>query len=120
VGTWGTGIMDNDTSCEVYADYISLQQTLPKEKAMERMLTFYTGKINSYEESNNFWFAIALAQSETNSLQGDVFERVKKIIETGADIALWRELKATAEDIHTRTLELADFLMKLEKQHFNP
>jgi hypothetical protein len=115
MGTWGTGITDNDTACEVYADYISLIETLSVDSTMERMLGFYRAKLNSYEEKNNFWLAIALAQLETSTLQEMVLEKVKEIIETGADLALWKELKASEADVSSRKEILDDFLSTLTK-----
>lgn len=113
MGTWGTGIEDNDTASEVIADYYSLLETMSVEKVMERMIDFYRQKIESPEESNNFWLALASVQLETNTLQADVAERVRRIIETEADLLLWKELKASANDLELRKKELADFLTRL-------
>lgn len=115
MGTWGTGILENDTSSDVYADYMLLYETLSVEKIMERMTGLHKGKINSPEESTCFWLAIAVAQLETNTLQIEVFEKVKTIIVTDADIAVWKELKASIQDVESRAQELADFLDRLEK-----
>lgn len=115
MGTWGTGILDNDTASDVYADYISLIETLSIDLTMEKMLSFYKAKLNSHEEAHNFWFALALAQVETSTLQQAVVEKVKEIIETGADLALWKELKASDTDVNSRKEVLNNFLDLLTK-----
>jgi hypothetical protein len=117
MGTWGTGIKDNDTALDVYADYHSLLGTMELAGVMEKLMKFHRGKIESHEERNNFWLAIALAQWETNTLQSDVLQKVKTIIDTGVDIRLWEELKASKADIESRKRELANFLILIEKQN---
>ncbi len=113
MGTWGVGIEDNDTASEVIADYYSLHETMSVVQVMDRLTDFYKQKIESPEESNNFWLAVAKAQLETNTLQADVAERVRIIIETGADLMLWKELNASAKDLEAREEELTGFLARL-------
>lgn len=119
MGTWGTGIKDNDTSYDVYTDYISLIGTLSVDAAMERMLGFYKAKLNFHEEVHNFWFALALAQVDTSTLQLAVIEKVKEIIESGADLALWKELKASDADVKARKEVLNNFLDMLTQSQMN-
>ncbi|MES2554580.1 MAG: hypothetical protein V4604_00440 [Bacteroidota bacterium] len=113
MGTWGTGIKDNDTASDVYADFISLLESNSIEQAMEKLTVFYESKINSHEEHNNFWLAVASAQMDTNSLQMDIFERVRKIILSGKDLVLWQELKASETDLNLRKEALNEFLILL-------
>ncbi|WP_430402853.1 DUF4259 domain-containing protein [Fluviicola sp.] len=113
MGTWGIGIKDNDTASDVYADLISLLESNSIEQAMEKLTVFYQSKINSYEEQNNFWLAVASAQMDTNSLQTDIFDRVQKIILSGEDLVLWQELKASETDLNLRKEALNEFLILL-------
>ncbi len=99
MGTWGVGICDNDTACEVYSDYIELLKIISSNQVMEKMLSHYKSKINSYEEQNNFWFAIAFAQLETNTVKKEIFEKVESIILTEQDLKLWKELKASEKEL---------------------
>lgn len=115
MGTWGTGIQDNDTASDVYSDYISLLKTHSVEITMQKIAAHYASKINSYEESNNYWLALASAQLDTNTLQADVVDKVTTIIETGTDLALWKELKATEQDLETRKAVLNAFLIQLKE-----
>ncbi len=115
MGTWGTGIQDNDTASEVYSDYISLLKTYSIEITRQKITSHYQSKINSYEESNHYWLALAAAQLDTNTLQTDVVERVTTLIETGADLALWKELKASEQDLETRKAALNAFLTQVKE-----
>lgn len=77
------------------------------------MKSHYSSKINSHEEQNNFWLAIASAQFDTNTLQLEVFNHCKQIILSGDDILLWKELKANDSDVQSRKQALHDFLTHL-------
>lgn len=115
MGTWGTGITDNDTSSDVYSDYISLLETYSVELTRQKIADHYQSKINSHEENTNYWLALASAQSDTNTLQADVVEKITMIIESGTDLALWKELKATEQDLETRKTVLNAFLIRVKE-----
>ncbi len=113
MGTWGIGITDNDTASDVYADFVLLLKTNSIEKVMEKLTVHYQSKINSHEEQFNFWLAIASAQLDTKTLQNEIIEKVKKIILSGQDILLWKELSASESDINLRKETLDNFLTLL-------
>lgn len=115
MGTWGVGIIDNDTASDVYADFMLLIKTDTVEIVMKKMILHYLSKINSHEEQFNFWFAIARAQIDTKTLQTDIIEKVKEIILSGKDLLLWKELKASESDIILRIQTLNNFLTQLEQ-----
>lgn len=113
MGTWGIGITDNDTASDVHADFVLLLKTNSIEKVMEKMTVHYQSKINSHEEQCNFWLAIASAQLDTKTLQIEIIEKVKKIILSGQDLLLWKELNASESDINLRKETLNNFLTLL-------
>lgn len=113
MGTWGVGITDNDTASDIYADFVLLLKTNSIEEVMEKMTVHYQSKINSHEEQYNFWFAIASAQLDTNTLQMDIVEKVKQIILGGEDLLLWKELNASESDLNLRKEALNHFLTLL-------
>lgn len=113
MGTWGIGITDNDTASDVYADFILLLKINSIEKVMEKLTVHYQSKINSHEEQFNFWLAIASAQLDTKTLQIEIVEKVKKIILSGQDLLLWKELNASESDINMRKETLNNFLTLL-------
>lgn len=113
MGTWGTGITDNDTASEVYADYVSLLEIHSATQTMEKLVAFYRSKVESHEEQYHFWLAVAKAQLDTQTLQPDVFEKVKAIIVNEDDLRLWKELKASEADIQARQEVLNRFLNAL-------
>lgn len=56
---------------------------------------------------------MAKAQWECKQLDRELFERVKTIIETGADLEVWRRLEADEKDIKKRKIVLNKFLADL-------
>ena len=59
---------------------------------------------------------MAKAQWECKQLDKDIFERVKKIIEKGADLEVWRQLDADDKTIQKRKAVLDKFLADLQSE----
>ncbi|HEY5406551.1 MAG TPA: hypothetical protein VIJ92_05685 [Ginsengibacter sp.] len=117
MGTWGTNIKENDTSGDIYDNYFDLYNEGQHPVDISAKLILENKElINSPDDCNNFWFALALAQWETKSLDTDVFEKVKTIIESGSDLQVWEDLDADEKDIESRKVHLQDFLNKIQTE----
>ena len=98
MGAWGTGLYQDDTTCDVKEDYINLLKigTEPKD-AMKEMIENWKDCIEDVEEGPLFWFALA----DTQWKYGLLDEKVKKIalqyIEAGTDLERWKEDKKLYE-----------------------
>lgn len=111
MGAWGTAIASNDTYADVYGNFFDLyNEGLNVKDISEKLIFKNQGIINCDEDKNNFWFAIAKAQWECKELDGIILERVKTIIESGADIELWKDLDASNSDLKKRQIALEKFL----------
>ena len=92
MGAWGTGLYQDDTTCDVKEDYINLLKigTEPKD-AMKEMIENWKDCIEDVEEGPLFWFALA----DTQWKYGLLDEKVKKIalqyIEAGTDLERWKD-----------------------------
>lgn len=121
MGAWGTGIKDNDTSSDIYADFFDLynagQNPLDISK---KIISENKELIDNPDDCNNFWFSLALAQWETKSLDQAIFEKIKTIINDGKDIIVWKELDADETDIQKRKIVLFKFLEKLQTEKKRP
>lgn len=121
MGTWGNGILDNDTSSDIYGDFIDLYNEGQDPKTItEKLLNKNQYLIENPDDCTNFWFALALAQWETKSLNITVFDKVKDFIENDIDLAIWKELEASESDIRKRKLILQKFLEKLKSERIKP
>ena len=56
--------------------------------------------INDPDDCNSFWFALAKAQWDCKELDKELFKRVERIIDSGADLEVWKRLEATEKDIN--------------------
>ncbi len=121
MGTWGTGIIDNDTSNGVYSDFMELYAgDFPVEEILQRIVQENQFEINDYYERNNFWFAIGLASWETMSLNEETFQKIKEIIVSGSDLKIWKELDAEDKTSNKRKKELERFLKKISTPRKRP
>lgn len=115
MGTWGTAIKDNDTFADIYDEFFELYNNGEKPQDISKKLfADNQNLINDFEDSSNFWFALALAQWETKSLDNKVLATVEEIILTGKDLQSWRDLEADKGDIKKRKIVLDKFLEKLK------
>lgn len=115
MGTWGTGISSNDDFADVYAEFFDLyNEGRPVPEITELVIARNREMLGMPEAANNFWFAIAKAQWECKELQPEVFDRVKRIIDSESDLILWADLGASKSDIAKRRGVLNKFLLQLE------
>jgi hypothetical protein len=121
MGTWGTNIKENDTSGEIYDNYFALYNEGQNPiEISAKLISQNKELINNPQSSNDFWFALALAQWETKSLDADVFKKVESIIESGNDLQVWKELDADDGDIESRKVHLQSFLDKIRTERAKP
>lgn len=117
MGAWGTNIKDNDTSADIYADFFDLYNEGKNPTDISaKLLADNKELIDNPDDCNNFWFALALAQWETKSLDRIIFEKVKEIIESDNDIKVWKDLDADEKDLAKRKNALEKFFTKLQTE----
>lgn len=115
MGTWGNAISSNDTYADIYGDFFDLYNDgFDVIEISKKLISDNQETIKNSDDSNNFWFALAKAQWECKQLDKELFERVKEIIETDADLEVWRELDADEKDIKKRKVILNKFLEDLQ------
>lgn len=117
MGAWGTAIKSNDTSSDVYSEFYDLYNEGAEPTAItDKLINEYVETINTPEDSNNFWFAIALALWETKSLTEEIYLKVKESIVSGQDLLIWKELEASENDIKKRKAVLDKFLEQISAE----
>lgn len=117
MGAWGTAISSNDTYADIYSAFFDLYNDgLDVAEISKKLIADNQETINDTDDCNNFWFAVAKAQWECKQLDKDIFDRVKKAVETGADLEVWRQLDASEKDIKKRKVVLDKFLADLKTE----
>ncbi len=116
MGAFGTGILDNDTSAEVYHRFIELvndKQEIPT--IIEKINSeFQEYKVGDYSKTD-FIFGLGLALWENCALDEGTLHQIRAFIDSGVDIKIWEELEGSEADIKQRKKELKKFLKKIEK-----
>ncbi len=121
MGNWGTGISSNDTFEDIKDEFFELyNEGLETNEITRKIIISNQEIVNEKEDSNNFWFALALCQWECKSLDPELLERITKIVKSGTDIKLWRELGAEKSELTIRKNVLDKFLEKLNSEKKSP
>jgi hypothetical protein len=117
MGVWGTAISSNDTYADIYSEFFDLYNDgLDVAEISKKLIADNQETINNTDDCNNFWFSLAKAQWECKQLDKEIFDRVKKVIETRADLEVWRQLDADEKDIKKRKAFLDKFLTDLQTE----
>lgn len=118
MGAWGTGIFDDDTSCDVRDDFIDyLEEGKTVEEATKIILEEYLEEYNINEDLEVLslvYIGLSAIQLEKNCLQEHLRKSTIELIERGADLELWEE-SAEKEDYEERKKVLNNFKEKLLK-----
>lgn len=117
MGVWGTAIAANDTYADVYGEFFDLYNDgLAVNEISEMLIAEYHDTINHDTDAYNFWFALAKAQWECKQLNSDVLKRVSSIIDSSADLEVWKQLGASEKDIIKRNVTLQKFLTEIQSE----
>lgn len=120
MGNWGTGIEENDTYMDVEAEFL---EQLDNGVSKKELLNYFIEEEDFddvTEETHDWWFAIAGLFWKIGYLDKKVFQVVKKIIETNADVEYWKECDADTEDLKEREIALNAFLKKITLANEKP
>ena len=115
MGCWGMGITQSDEYCEIYERFMEeYDEGKPLTDIKKDILDEY---LEEFEESNevfhDVFFAIGKAEWMCGGISDDVMEKITHIINTGENIAFYRELEASESDLRLRKKNLDKFLNSL-------
>ena len=117
----GTAIKDSDAFADIYSEYFDLYNKGEQPLNISKKIIEDNWEILEIEEEkHSLWFALALAQWETKSLDPKILQTVKEIITTDADLKIWSELGASERDIKKRKVALENFLEKIKSEKPKP
>lgn len=121
MGTWSVKINGNDTFYDIYQTFFDLYNKGQNPVDISKQIqNDFDDMFNDAEDKNNSLFALALAQWETKSVDPNIFQQVKEIIDSGKDLELWKGLSADDKTIEQRRIILNDFLIKISSEKRNP
>jgi EAL domain-containing protein (putative c-di-GMP-specific phosphodiesterase class I) len=115
VGAWGTGIFDDDTTCDVRDDFIDfLEEGNSAEEATRIILEEYLDEFtieDDLEVMSLVYVGLAAIQIEKNCLQETIRKTAIELVNRGADLELWEE--ADEQDYEERKKVLQELKQKL-------
>jgi hypothetical protein len=121
MGTWGTAIKASDAFADIYHEFFDLYNKGGEPTRISKKIIEDNWEILEIEEEkHSLWFALALAQWETKSLDPKILATVTEIISSGADLKTWLDLGASEQDIKKRKIALEKFLKKIKSDRPNP
>lgn len=92
MGTWNTGIFDNDEASDVRVGFRELIGSgLDADQATHRLIDAYSEWFVDAPETTNAWLALALAQWKVGRLLDWVRDRAIRVIDEGADLQTWED-----------------------------
>jgi hypothetical protein len=92
VGTWGSGILDDDTARDVYDRYLEAHRTGKSDDGIvSALLEEFAHVVSDPDEGPVFWLAVAQAQWDASAVTTDVRERVDEILAKGLGLGRWSD-----------------------------
>ena len=122
MGCWGMGITQSDEFCEIY------ERSMERYNNGDEVSVITDGILNEYHSEFSYndgvlhdvYFALAKAEWMCCAQSKMILDRVKDIIESGANICFYRELEATEKDLKVRQKNLEKFWASLQTPRAKP
>lgn len=115
MGAWSPSILGNDTSCEVRERFFELYDLGERPENIADIVLEEQQENLQYDPIN-VWLGVALATWECKVLTPKIFNQVKQIVESKADIEFNKELEADNDFLKKRQKVLDDFIVKISTE----
>ena len=112
MGTWGKGLFENDTACDVRGDFCDFIADGASPSQVSQWLIDQWGPDDDPDEGPVVWLTLAALQSRVGWLDERVKERALRIINDGSDLQRWID-EATASDVAERRAVLEKLKVQL-------
>jgi hypothetical protein len=122
MGSWGTGLYQNDTAVDVRMVFADLSgRPIDTDTLVAKVFeTFGCGKDPTREEDVDIWLALA-DQLHLYALEHPAtMDRARRVITHGEDLAMKRDLDMSPRDLERREQVLAEVLERWAAPHPKP
>ena len=119
---WGMGMAQSDEFCEIYDRFMDRYNNGDEVPAIsEDILKEYHNEFSVDDGvMHDVYFALAKAEWMCCAQSKKILDRVKEIIESGANIRFYHELEATEKDLKVRQKNLEKFWISLQTPRAKP
>ncbi|MBF6611886.1 MAG: DUF4259 domain-containing protein [Chloroflexi bacterium] len=106
MGTWGTGIFDDDTAGDTRDAFEDeLSRGADGADAARRVLVKFVADLDDEDEGSIIYLALAALQLEHGTASEGIRRRALEIIDTGVDLHRWEEAGSTKLSQRKQVLE---------------
>ena len=122
MGCWGMGLNQSDEYCEVYENFMnSYDKGTAVAEIRQEILSQYRKEFEKDDPIlHDVYFALAKAGWMCCDQSSELMDRVKTIIESGANLEFYRELGADDRDLALRQKKLRAFWDSLQTPRAKP
>ena len=121
MGAWGTGLWDDDLSCDIQDEWNDLlDDGMTPRKATKIILNSWLEELEDYEDDMErqpdesiLYISLAALQMRHKALTVGIKKKARELIEKGADLELWED--GEKEDYEERKKFLIEFKERLEQ-----
>lgn len=115
MGCWGMGMTQSDEFCEIYDRFMeAYDEGRAVGEISGEILAEYREEFGDDDPVlHDVYFALAKAEWMCCAQSGEILDRVKQIIASGANVEFYRELGAEGSDLKRRRTNLEKFLASL-------
>lgn len=122
MGSWGTGLYQNDTAADVKMVFGDLsRRPIDTDTLVSRVFEkFDCGKDPACEDDFDIWLALADLLHQYALVHPSTMTRARRMISEGEDMAMKRELGMSPRDLEKRGKVLAETLERWSVPHPKP
>ena len=122
MGCWGMGMTQSDQFMEVYEDFMDeYNEGASVHDITRKILDQYLKEFSADDPIlHDVWFGLAKAEWMCCEQSEDVLARVREIIDSGANLAFYRESGADDRDLKVRKKNLDAFWKTISKPRAKP
>jgi hypothetical protein len=121
MGAWGTGLWEDDLSCDIQDEWNDLlDEGMSPGKATKIILNSWLEELEDYDDDEErqpdesiLYISLAALQMRHRALKVGIKKKAISLIEKGADLELWED--GEKEDYEERKKFLIEFKERLEQ-----
>ncbi|MDF2822200.1 MAG: hypothetical protein K0R15_2648 [Clostridiales bacterium] len=92
MGTWNTGIFDDDLAMDIKAEFEeAIEEGLSAKEATAMILEAYEDELEDEDEGPIIYLALAVLQMEKGIIEKSIKNKALYIIESGQGLDRWKE-----------------------------
>ena len=116
MGAWGYKVGESDTFADVYDCFFErYNDGATPQVASKHVREEFDAYFSDYDDKFDAYFALALAQWETQSLEPSLLTKVEEFVSSGSELKRWKAKGSDVVEVKERSEALGKFLEKLSK-----